>query len=623
MSLSRTDSDWTLWVGLKVTSLDNMTWEDGKKVDWTNWHGHLDGTKDLDLCVSVVTSPPYSWQLASCNETFPSLCEISGGSCRFTYTPHASLTSWNDRLVSGNNETCLQRCQTIRDMDCRSVEVNREIDKCQFSTQTRWTQPQSFGTGSSRWDYYHWTCVNGTYLSSGGVSPNGVDLPTVLPTTLPPASSSAPQETTDNGEEEEVVCVKVNKTPSANETKVVEQEVRELQTMARTYKEQKRLKKKVSTPNTKASATYVGSLAVGLVLTVLGFIVCLDLLSLQRFIEDLHRHGAPCGKCARVLSKKKGARGKRKRVQFSDYPESSHTRPGTSQLSPTVFVHSRFPRHFRPLAMADDPHLESVYSQESPQDTPPEALDTHTTTTEASLEYERLSDSVVACSLGDGTQETDWRDKSEPLQTRCSSSVHEHSVTVERLKLGSCLDAEEDSVVIERNPEPYSLSGAFSKQSAEHTSDGRDSSRGACEGETRPSEHVAGEFTGPECPLDDTGNHTALGKNLIPLRDVIAEVPAADLFTCESHIQSENVSRLQSQESLDFQEPGNAQNVLEFKSLSPRGGELNSAIVNTSDIVVNVMDDVHTSDKQSDNLNGVTTETIIETEVDNNVVVRF
>ena len=46
---------------------------------------------------------------------------------------------------------------------------------------------------------------------------------------------------------------------------------------------------KVSRSDPRPSATYVGSLAVGLVMGVLGIIVCLDLVSLPRHISEMNR----------------------------------------------------------------------------------------------------------------------------------------------------------------------------------------------------------------------------------------------------------------------------------------------------------------------------------------------
>ena len=59
---------------------DNITWEDGTAVNWTNWHGEdLNRTGEDPACVAAMTSPPYSWTMASCNQTLPSLCEIFKG----------------------------------------------------------------------------------------------------------------------------------------------------------------------------------------------------------------------------------------------------------------------------------------------------------------------------------------------------------------------------------------------------------------------------------------------------------------------------------------------------------------------------------------------------------------
>ncbi|XP_076461509.1 lymphocyte antigen 75-like [Babylonia areolata] len=178
------EGKWTLWVGLKVTSPSNMTWADGKKVDWTNWRGNPDWTKDVGLCVSVATLSPYSWVLMSCNTLLPSLCEVPGGTCRFTLTHHASLVSLNDKIVSGR-DTCLQECIATRELDCRSVEVHRVDDVCQFSTSTRWSNPSAFVRGAKNWDFHQWTCVNGTYLTDDGVTPNGADGPVLQSTTVP------------------------------------------------------------------------------------------------------------------------------------------------------------------------------------------------------------------------------------------------------------------------------------------------------------------------------------------------------------------------------------------------------------------------------------------------------
>ncbi|XP_070212555.1 uncharacterized protein, partial [Littorina saxatilis] len=346
------DEEWTVWVGLKVISMNNLTWEDGSEVNWTNWY-IVDWDNENPACVTIMTTPPYSWVMRSCNKTLPSLCEIPGGACNFTKTEHASLKAFNDRHVYEDAASCLKMCEETRELDCRSLEVQRANAKtCQLSIESRWTQPQDFITGDRYWDYYHWTCINGTYLGGVYVSPNGAYLPSTEaatvtptePTTVPPTE---PTTTTDP----DVVCVKIKPIPE-NETEEVHEEVKELRTLAAAFTEQKKMKKRISTTDPRPSATYVGSVAVGLVLGVLGLVVCLDLLSLPRHVSEMARRGACCGQCTKRFKKKR----KDKDMRFTEFGG----RP-TRRLGP-LMIGARMPRNFKPKRLPKDKRVESTYN---------------------------------------------------------------------------------------------------------------------------------------------------------------------------------------------------------------------------------------------------------------------
>lgn len=57
----------------------------------------------------------------------------------------------------------------------------------------------------------------------------------------------------------------------------------------------------ISRPDDRASATYLGSLAVGFVAVVLGIIVCLDVISLPRHLRQVH--GITCGDDCKLRKK--------------------------------------------------------------------------------------------------------------------------------------------------------------------------------------------------------------------------------------------------------------------------------------------------------------------------------
>lgn len=69
----------------------------------------------------------------------------------------------------------------------------------------------------------------------------------------------------------------------------------------------------------RVSATYVGSLAVGVSLAVLGVIVIIDLMSLPKHFREMQKHGSLCGRCQKARRKKKSRKAAAaRRAEFSD-----------------------------------------------------------------------------------------------------------------------------------------------------------------------------------------------------------------------------------------------------------------------------------------------------------------
>ncbi|KAK7484924.1 hypothetical protein BaRGS_00023844 [Batillaria attramentaria] len=309
------DWGWTLWVGLKIS--DNMTWEDGAEVNWTHWSGAVDLNATNATCTAALTHRPYSWVQRPCSDLLASVCQIVEGSCHFVLVKGSSIKGFNDKIEELDRASCLEACRTARDFDCRSAEVHAQYNACQMSHENRWSQEAKFLINDRNWDYYHWTCVN------------------------------APEP------EGEKVCVYV-KPITKNETEEVREDVQELQDLGVTFKEQKRLKKKVSTPDPRASATYIGVFAMGFVAVVLGLIVCLDIMSLPRHLEQMH--GITCGDC-KIRKKLKFL--KRREVKFTEYSEH---RARILAAGDALVISPRVPHNFRPSGLTKDVNIERTYA---------------------------------------------------------------------------------------------------------------------------------------------------------------------------------------------------------------------------------------------------------------------
>ncbi|XP_076438263.1 uncharacterized protein LOC143277361 [Babylonia areolata] len=349
---------WTLWVGLKINST-KPAWEDGAGVNWTNWYGPMGWRQGKDpVCTAAVTPLRYGfvWLAKDCNEALPSLCEVPGGTCRFNVTYHATLTGFNDKMESLSREECQESCRTMRDIDCRSFDAHRESQVCQMSRETRWSQPQDFVLAIQYWDYYHWTCIEGTYLNGEYGIPNGVELPTTpeITTSVSTEPSTAVENSTVS---EEMVCFKV-KPPTENETEEIQKEVEELQTMTEVYKEHNKLKKKTSRSDPRGSAATVGSVAVGLVVTIFLLIVLSDIISCPQHLRQMNKRGAPWGRWYRRLKRRRRRKKQQKAMQFTEYGEGK----GTSASQGPLVLSARVPRSFQPQGLQADDTVEHVYS---------------------------------------------------------------------------------------------------------------------------------------------------------------------------------------------------------------------------------------------------------------------
>ncbi|XP_025096212.1 uncharacterized protein LOC112565125 [Pomacea canaliculata] len=317
--------EWTMWVGLKVVPSVNMTWQDGGDVLWSNWKDEPNMNITNMTCTSAVSAFPYSWRPRPCTDLLPSLCQILEGHCHFTVTPRASVTAYNNLIkIDISKEDCLELCRTTQDFDCRSVEVHRSFDVCQLSAESRWSQPRAFGTSDRDWDYYHWTCINGSYSGEHTTESDNNDnsYNNMSTESTPPLSSTSesastsPLTTTES--EGQLVCVVVRQT-SDNTSGVIRQEVQELKDLSYVIKQQQKIKKKVTVSDPRVSATYVGSLAVGVSLAVLGVIVIIDLMSLPKHFREMQKHGSLCGRCQKARRKKKSRKAAAARsAEFSD-----------------------------------------------------------------------------------------------------------------------------------------------------------------------------------------------------------------------------------------------------------------------------------------------------------------
>ncbi|XP_076461510.1 uncharacterized protein LOC143294001 [Babylonia areolata] len=402
--------------------------------------------------------------------------------------------------------------------------------------------------------------------------------------------------------EEEGECIKVKK-PSTNETKAVEEEVRELQDLARTYQEQSRLKKKISTPNTRPSATYVGSMAVGLVMSVLGVIVCLDLLSLHRFLGDLHRQGAPCGKCAKLCKKRRLPR-KTKRVHFTQYPASfAHT----SHTRTPVFIHSRFPRDFTPRSLSEDPRVESVYAQESRETNTP---DTHAWGTPMENTHLSYSQAPGGSDGAKDQEEIVWIETAGRQQIRCNGSIPRQPADAEGCAQHErSRNLEEDLVVVERYPEQPEPSGDFPEGGEQHSDGVMDTSdSGFQEDSQRLEQHAMDDFIRPESVLNDTEDpdgDTIREASLHGSSKNCAEMPGSGIPTRELNSDLEQYTQTQSQESSSSTDP------------STRSGEPNCETLRMSDVVVNVPDNCDVSNRCYDNMKDVNGHSAVYTEIEN------
>ncbi|XP_046570176.1 uncharacterized protein LOC124278517 isoform X1 [Haliotis rubra] len=274
------EGDWTFWIGLTKNEEGRWLWSNSDKPMWTNWQTTY--IQNLQIpkfgCASAVTMMPYWWQPKNCSSPLPSLCELQEGECTFVRHNHSSVIANNVKIPSGVDlEECKRLCETETDFTCRSFEYNSKRHYCQMSDVDRHTSGIRFTESDEELDYYHRTCDTGRLKAGYTVSPIGIITQeyktTPDPTTPEPTSS--------------LFCTQL-KSIDPNTTEPVPEEVKELQSMNVVFKARQTTLKRISVPDARPSATYVGSSAVIISFSIIGAIVLCDLFTLPRHCRNAH-----------------------------------------------------------------------------------------------------------------------------------------------------------------------------------------------------------------------------------------------------------------------------------------------------------------------------------------------
>ncbi|XP_071090598.1 uncharacterized protein [Haliotis cracherodii] len=276
------EGDWTFWIGLTKNEEGRWHWSNSDKPVWTNWRTTY--IRDLTFpkfrCASAVTMMPYWWAPENCSTPLPSLCELQEGECTFLRHNHSSIISNNLEIPSGKElEECKKLCESEVNFTCRSFEYNSKRRYCQLSDVDRHTSGIRFTENDEELDYYHRTCDTGRLKAGFTVSPIGIITQeyktTPDPTTPEPTSS--------------LFCTQL-RSIDPNTTEPVPEEVKELQSMNVVFKARQTTLKRTSVPDSRPSATYVGSSAVIVSFSVIGAIILCDLFTLPRHCKNAHRN---------------------------------------------------------------------------------------------------------------------------------------------------------------------------------------------------------------------------------------------------------------------------------------------------------------------------------------------
>ncbi|KAK3599451.1 hypothetical protein CHS0354_036469 [Potamilus streckersoni] len=280
-----------IWIGLRKSEDGIWIWSDGSNVSYTNWrYSYGLNEPGTDDCAVATVLYPFWWVEVPCNETHPFICEEEKGECRFDVYPHSSIISNNVKYeIRKSLNECLDICYKSTEFVCHSFEYNPSQRYCQFNSGNRWDLYNYFFTQDHEWVYYHRTCYTGIVVEepissisrfivgepkTSSVSPT----PTMLYSSI---SNSIFLITSCNEvwvtETHIISSSAMEPVPSSS---LPEQDpVEELHVMTEALKKRKKTLTKISIPDKRQSATFVGLIAIAFMCIALGSIILFDLLT--------------------------------------------------------------------------------------------------------------------------------------------------------------------------------------------------------------------------------------------------------------------------------------------------------------------------------------------------------